>query len=390
MAIYHLNAKIIKRQGNGEKRHSSVSAAAYRHRAEMTHGGEKFRYTRKNSDLVDEFIMSPDLENNWIVEIANSPAPVAERSEKIWQFVELMEKRKDAQLAREIEVSLHHELTIEQNKELLKTFIQKNFIEKGMVADVAIHNPGNNLHAHIMLTMRDLEGQAFGKKNREWNNQDLILEWRKSWEIESNLVLQAYSPETPQISCETLAKQRENALAIGNYQLAAELDREPVRHLKRDNYKKLNFEGTYIPKIMRSMNKETSDNAFKKKLLERTQQRLIRIKENVIQYFENRHLEFSQYFTNANNRVKTKLRDARNESRNRLKRERAITITTINRLLERINRPIEQPNRDKELNNKNTQEINRNKEINKTETPRPILKWENPNLYKPPVYKPKF
>ncbi len=55
-----------------------------------------------------------------------------------------------------------------------------------MIADINIHAPDRkgdqrNHHAHVMLTMRTLTGDGFGKKVREWNGTEQLKEWRKQW-----------------------------------------------------------------------------------------------------------------------------------------------------------------------------------------------------------------
>ncbi|PEM60355.1 hypothetical protein CN613_28130, partial [Bacillus pseudomycoides] len=99
----------------------------------------------------------------------NAPEWVYDR-QVLWNEVEKSEKRSDSQLAREINVALPKELNYEQQEELVKEFVQDNFVNHGMVADVAIHRDDeNNPHFHVMLTMRYIDENGFGKKAREWN-----------------------------------------------------------------------------------------------------------------------------------------------------------------------------------------------------------------------------
>jgi ATP-dependent exoDNAse (exonuclease V) alpha subunit len=100
----------------------------------------------------------------------------------LWNTVEASEKRKDAQVAREIEVGLPIELKDREQVALLRDFVTREFVAKGMVADVGIHrdNP-NNPHSHILLTTRDLTTQGFGPKNRSWNATQQLLNWRRGW-----------------------------------------------------------------------------------------------------------------------------------------------------------------------------------------------------------------
>lgn len=165
--------KILKRS-EGK---SAVYLTAYnnRLRARDERTGDLYNYTQK-SDLYYSKVMLPD----------NAPErfrdPVT-----LWNHLEKLEKRKDAQLSRYLIVALQNNLTPEQNKKLLKRYIKKNFTDKGMIADVAIHDiEGNNPHAHIMLTLREVNEQGFGNKVRAWNSPELAEQWRKKWAYEVN------------------------------------------------------------------------------------------------------------------------------------------------------------------------------------------------------------
>ena len=106
--------------------------------------------------------------------------------EKLWDGVESFEKRKDAQLAREFNFALPRELSLEQNIALAKEFVEREFVNRGMVADLCVHNDQmesgeRQPHAHVMLTMREITPEGFGQKVREWNAKENILEWREAW-----------------------------------------------------------------------------------------------------------------------------------------------------------------------------------------------------------------
>ena len=90
--------------------------------------------------------------------------------QRLWNQVEAAEHRKDAQVAREVEVGLPIELSKNEQVELLRDFVKREFVSRGMVADFSLHldNP-ENPHAHILLTTRDLTSEGFGQKNRGWN-----------------------------------------------------------------------------------------------------------------------------------------------------------------------------------------------------------------------------
>jgi len=172
MAMYHCSVKTIGRSGGG----NAVNSIAYR-------SGEKlkdyqldktFYYSGKVMDVMHKEIMTPEKVPVWVND-----------REKLWNAVEAAEKRKDSQLAREVEISLPREFSVDQNISLVKEYVQKEFVDKGMVADVCMHygmkGDSYNPHAHVMLTMRNIDEQGFGKKNVSWNNRELLKEWRESW-----------------------------------------------------------------------------------------------------------------------------------------------------------------------------------------------------------------
>ena len=143
MAIYHLEAKVISR-GTGR---SACAASAYMSCSAIynDYDGVQHDYTRKQG-LVWEHIFLPDC----------APAEWQDRA-KLWNAVEEAEKTKDSRLAREFVVALPIELGKLDWINLLSKFVQEQFVNEGMCADVAIHDTdGHNPHAHILLTVRPL------------------------------------------------------------------------------------------------------------------------------------------------------------------------------------------------------------------------------------------
>lgn len=173
IAIYHASFQIVKRSAG----RSVVAAIAYRSGERLVdeRTGEIHDYTRKQG--VDEtFIMAPDDAPDWATDRT-----------KLWSAVELGEKRKDAQLARELNVALPLELSQSESKELLEDYVQRSFIDKGMIADVAMHDMNSeNPHAHVVLTMREVNFDGFGLKNTDWNSKILLQEWREEWAQKTN------------------------------------------------------------------------------------------------------------------------------------------------------------------------------------------------------------
>ena len=176
MAIYHLSVKIISRaQGR-----SAVAAAAYRSASRLheQHTGLWHDFSRKQA-VVARGIMLPAGASAWMRERA-----------KLWNGVEAREARKDAQLARDVCLALPQELSLSEQEDLLRSYVQEHFVRRGMVADYAIHhdNP-QNPHAHVMLTMRVVEGGKFGLKEPAWNAKARLLDWRQGWAESSNRAL---------------------------------------------------------------------------------------------------------------------------------------------------------------------------------------------------------
>ena len=171
MAIYHFSAQVISRsQGR-----SSVAAAAYRSAEKLMDARTALihDFTRK-SDVVEQAILLPKDAPEWMRD-----------REKLWNGVEQVEKRKDAQLARDINLALPREFTPEQNWALLTSFVEREFVDRGMVADVAFHRGHkggeDQPHGHVLLTLREVTPDGFGQKVRAWNDRQLLQDWRAQW-----------------------------------------------------------------------------------------------------------------------------------------------------------------------------------------------------------------
>ena len=147
MAIYHLEAKVVSR-GAGR---SAVAASAYLSCSRLynDYDGIQHDYTKKQGLVWQEVFLPEYAPQEW------------QDREKLWNAVEEVETAKDSRLAREFVVALPIELSREQQIELLQDFIREQFVADGMCADAAIHDTdGHNPHAHILLTVRPLDGQG--------------------------------------------------------------------------------------------------------------------------------------------------------------------------------------------------------------------------------------
>ena len=235
MAIYHLRATMISRSAG----RSATAAAAYRvgERIEDHRTGLTFDYrARGGVDHVET--LAP----------ANAPAWVQDRA-ALWNAVEAAETRKNSQVAREIRVALPAELDHAQRVELVRAFCQREFVARGMVADIALHAPGRegddrNHHAHILLTTREIGPEGFGAKNRDWNAVEMLEGWREAWARDSNRALEQCGHDE-RIDHRTLEAQRieaqerataahdrgDEAEALRQTVRAVELDRDPLPQL---------------------------------------------------------------------------------------------------------------------------------------------------------------
>ena len=196
MAIYHNSTKIISRSSG----RSAIGARAYRSGEKMMneYDGIEHDYSRKKGVVYSEILL---------------PLQAKEELKSravLWNEVEKIEKSKNSQLAREVEVALPKELNRDEQIQLIKSYVQDNFVNKGMCADINMHDKGDgNPHVHVMLTMRPINengewgakakkeyildksgkkiklksGQYKSKKieTTEWNTKEFLQSYREDW-----------------------------------------------------------------------------------------------------------------------------------------------------------------------------------------------------------------
>jgi len=137
----------------------------------------------------------------------------------LWNHVEAFEKHQRALLAREFNIALPHELTLEQQRYALQDWVRENFTRKGLIADVAIHAPGKggderNTHAHVMVVMRKLDGSEFVRSKERfatYGEKDAarkaeLESLRESWERIGNRHLERHG-HGPTLDRRTLLAQ---------------------------------------------------------------------------------------------------------------------------------------------------------------------------------------
>lgn len=171
---------------------------------------------------------------------------------------------------RELELNIPNEFNHDQGIELVQNFV-KNEIGYKHPYSFAIHESHNkdgekNLHCHLMFSERELDDilrtkeQFFkranskkpelggAKKDNIWRKKEQLLSLRKSWEVITNTALEKNGFDE-RVSCESLKKQREEAIKKEQYDKADFLDRNPVnilgktlRKIKRVGFKNLSKE----------------------------------------------------------------------------------------------------------------------------------------------------
>jgi ATP-dependent exoDNAse (exonuclease V) alpha subunit len=168
MAIYHLRAKVIQRSAG----QSAVKSASYRHGERLYDERLQRAFSYRKPDVVHSEILAPDGAPDWVFS-----------RYELWNRAEQAETRKNAQPAREIEISLPVELNRDQQIALVRSFIGDFYVARGMVADIALHETTDDMgrpqpHAHVMLSMRRLDSgtpSGFAKtKARDWNENPAI------------------------------------------------------------------------------------------------------------------------------------------------------------------------------------------------------------------------
>lgn len=210
MAQFRLEMQAIKRADG----RSTVAAAAYR-AASLLHDARlemSFDFRAKGG-VAFTGVMGPP----------SAPPAYADR-QALWNAVEAADKRIDSRPAREILISLPHELSDDQRHALVRAFVSESLVARGMIADYAIHDPDahgdqRNYHAHILVTTRRVGPEGFGFKAREWDNPDAVRALRLEWCHVQNLHLRQHlGPEAPQVTHLSLADQgqgREPTIHLG-------------------------------------------------------------------------------------------------------------------------------------------------------------------------------
>jgi ATP-dependent exoDNAse (exonuclease V) alpha subunit len=213
----------------------ATAAAAYRagERIRDERSGELHNYSTRRDVMHAEIFLPAHLE---------APATAwARNRERLWNTAEHAEKRHNAKVAREYEVSLPAELSVAQRVALARAFSQEIAKRYKVAVDLAVHAPRpggdpRNFHAHLLTTTREVTPTGLGAKAgidmqpRERQRRELpdhrqeYLALRERWATLTNDAL----------------REAHLAVRIDHRSLAAQgIDREPqpripLMHLKME------------------------------------------------------------------------------------------------------------------------------------------------------------
>ena len=161
MALYHFSVKQVSR-GKGQ---TVVNSAAYISGQKLYNDyyGQTHDYTKKSGVVFTE-ILTPEY----------VPERLSDR-ETLWNEVEQIEKSKRAQLAYSFDIALQNELTLDENIELAREFCWEQFVARGMIVDLAVHegkskneDEPDNPHFHVLAPIRPFTEEA-GETSRNGN-----------------------------------------------------------------------------------------------------------------------------------------------------------------------------------------------------------------------------
>ena len=258
MAIYHFSVKTISR-GAGR---SAVACSAYR-------SGEKLIDERQGKE--QDYTRKTGVEFTKIYAPENVNPELLDRNH-LWNTVEKVERRKDANLAREFEIAFPHELNKEQRERMLNDLCQELVKRHGVIVDAAIHAPHTqsgsderNYHAHIMFTGRqiDLETGDFAKKrNRDFNKENssqTVNQWREVFAdiTNQNLARAGYLTEVDHRSYADQDNELQPSIHEGSK--VTQLRRQGIDteiSLKNDLIKQQNAENQRLPEILKGLEQE--------------------------------------------------------------------------------------------------------------------------------------
>lgn len=226
MAIYHSHMKSFGR-GKGD---SSVAAAAYRAGFDLVDEATGLSHSYSRRHGVDHAqMLAPHGSPAWCLD-----------TQKFWNANEAAETRKNALVAREVEVALPQSLDQAQRKALALDLGQLLVDRYKVAVLVAIHTPSRNgdqrnHHVHLLMSARQIGSQGFGRRagavfdGRQGEGSKAVKELRLAIAATINRHLDIAGIQK-RVDPRKLRTQAREAALQGNFELARELTRTPGTH----------------------------------------------------------------------------------------------------------------------------------------------------------------
>ena len=159
MAIFRMEISSVARSAGRR----ATAAAAYRsgERIRDERTGDLFNHTRRRDVLHTEILLPS--------QFAGEPVAWARNRERLWNTAERAEKRHNARVAREYQVTLSAELDTAGRVALARTFAREIADRYKVAVDLAVHEPPaggdpRNFHAHLLATTREVTPAGLGAK----------------------------------------------------------------------------------------------------------------------------------------------------------------------------------------------------------------------------------
>ena len=269
--FFHSHVQVITR-GEGK---SAVAAAAYR-------AGESIK--NEYDGMIHDYTKKGGIVHTEIILPGHAPGEYADRA-TLWNAVEKIEKASNSKLARELDIALPVQLTLEQNITLAREYVKRTFVEQGMCADLCVHDKNDgNPHIHIMLTMRPInEDGTWGSKQKkecildadgnkqydpkkrqykcrsvpstDWNNRANADIWRQAWEDMANaeLALHGFDIRIDRRSYAERGIEQIPTVHLGP--AASQLERRGIRTGRGDQNRAIAIKNTEIKQLRARINK---------------------------------------------------------------------------------------------------------------------------------------
>jgi hypothetical protein len=159
LAIFFMQISSIAR-GAGRR---ATAAAAYRsgERIRDERTGDLFNHSRRRDILHTEILLPSQFDG--------TPVAWARNRERLWNTAEHAEKRHNARVAREFQVTLPAELDAVRRVALARTYAREIADRYRVAVDLAVHEPRpdgdpRHFHAHLLMTTREVTPGGLGAK----------------------------------------------------------------------------------------------------------------------------------------------------------------------------------------------------------------------------------